>query len=57
MIGPTVTHFSLAYAQTMPVCQNFGHMLMAGRVAMEESWQADVIIVIKESTFAIRHNK
>ena len=57
MIGPTVTHFSLAYAQTMPVCQNFGHMLMAGRVAMEESWQADVIIVIKESTFAIRQNK
>ena len=55
--GPIVTHLGPACAQTTSRLLNFGHMLMAGRVAMEESWQADVIIVIKESTFAIRQNK
>ena len=40
-----------------PVRQNFGHMPMAGEAAIEELWQTNVIIIIKENTFIIRQNK
>ena len=30
---------------------------LQAELVMEELWQADVIIVIKESTFVIRQNK
>ena len=54
-IGPIVLSLIRLVYKLCPVCQNFGHMPMAGEVAMYESWQANVIIIIiKESTFAIR---
>ena len=46
----------LIVCRIIVVIQNFDHMPMADRVAMEELWQAYAII-IKESTFAIRQNK
>ena len=55
--GPTVTHFDPTCAQTMPHLPKPWSQAHGSGAAMEELWQTDVITVIKESTFSIRHNK
>ena len=36
--GPTVTHFGLACAQTMPRSLEFSHRPMAGRIIVRKLW-------------------
>ena len=44
--GPIVTHFCLAYAQTMPRSPGFSHRPMADRITISKLWQIDIIKMI-----------
>ena len=46
--GPTVTHFGLACAQTMPRLPRFDHKPMAGKTTAGKLWQAYIIKMIRE---------
>ena len=44
--GPTVTHFVLACAQTIPHSPEFNHRPMTDRTTVSKLWQADIIKMI-----------
>ena len=45
-IGPIITYFGPACAQTMPCLLEFNHKPMAGRTTVSKLWQADIIMMI-----------
>jgi len=45
-IGPIVTYFGPAYAQTMSRSPEFNHRPMAGKTTMSKLWQTDIIKMI-----------